>query len=301
MQLQRYLSTARMIAVRFCLAWTDGLTRRWGDTSDRFSVVSSMKCGEESGEGKMASSKNLRMRILVPFALICASASPQLVRADSGLAARSDEIPASLSWEMPLSSTEATINVQGELQRPAQQVSGNIGELTSLLRESRLKELRTTYNGSYGASVLFLPEDAAYYVALFQQKHFWRVVKTTDRAVADRKFLSFVRETVRLSEAEISSEELAARNALLISAIEQSRQRMQGLQADISNARAQQSIVSTRQNAELDRVRRLAAQVSSDQERLDGLRQTVQTLEMQTEHDLPAYPQSKNGIEITSQ
>jgi hypothetical protein len=47
-----------------------------------------------------------------------------------------------------------------------------------MIRDGKVRELRTTYNGSYGASMLFYPDEMTFYIALFQQKKFWRVVKT---------------------------------------------------------------------------------------------------------------------------
>lgn len=165
---------------------------------------------------------------------------------------------------------------------------GNVSELASLLQTSKLTELRTTYNGSYGSSVLFYPPEATYYVAIFQKKHFWRVVKTTDAAVADHVYRGFVNETATLSAAEISSKELAAQKTQLATAIERSQERMQGLQADLANAQTQQSVVSERESAQANEVRKLATQNSSAQVRLNELRQQIRTLETQAEEGLPA-------------
>lgn len=81
-----------------------------------------------------------------------------------------------------------------------QSATGNVAELQQMIRGSDLSELRTTYNGSYGASLLFYGKDMNYYVALFQQKNFWRVIKTRDDARANLIYKDFVRQTVQLSE-----------------------------------------------------------------------------------------------------
>ncbi|EEH27556.1 conserved hypothetical protein [Burkholderia pseudomallei Pakistan 9] len=44
--------------------------------------------------------------------------------------------------------------------------------------------MRTTYNGSYGASLLLNIQEGTYFVALFQQKAFWRVIRTASEARA---------------------------------------------------------------------------------------------------------------------
>ncbi|MFP3648857.1 DUF2968 domain-containing protein, partial [Paraburkholderia sp. SIMBA_054] len=56
------------------------------------------------------------------------------------------------------------------------EVQGNVAELMQMIQDTKLSELRTTYNGSYGASLFFYPRELTYYVALFQNKHFWRVI-----------------------------------------------------------------------------------------------------------------------------
>jgi hypothetical protein len=74
-----------------------------------------------------------------------------------------------------------------DLDKPdAAAVQGNVEELKQMVRAGLLTEMRVTYNGSYGASMLFFPRDMAYYIALFQDKNFWRVVKTQDLTRAER-------------------------------------------------------------------------------------------------------------------
>src|SRR2546427_188749 len=67
--------------------------------------------------------------------------------------------------------------------RSAPVVRNTVDELKQLMDSRQLTELRTTYNGNYGASLLFNANTLTYYVALFQEKNFWRVIKTD----ADRK------------------------------------------------------------------------------------------------------------------
>ena len=76
-----------------------------------------------------------------------------------------------------------------------QSAAGNVAELQQMIRGADLSELRTTYNGSYGASLLFYGKEMTYYVALFQQKNFWRVIKTRDDTRADLIYKDFARQT----------------------------------------------------------------------------------------------------------
>ncbi|MFL6687834.1 DUF2968 domain-containing protein, partial [Paraburkholderia graminis] len=83
------------------------------------------------------------------------------------------------------------------------EVQGNVAELMQMIQDTKLSELRTTYNGSYGASLFFYPRELTYYVALFQNKHFWRVIKSADAGRAEAIYAGFAQQTAQLAEVEI--------------------------------------------------------------------------------------------------
>ncbi|MCA3833700.1 MAG: DUF2968 domain-containing protein, partial [Burkholderia sp.] len=72
---------------------------------------------------------------------------------------------------------------------------GNVAELTQMLHDGRIVEMRTTYNGSYGASLLFDPREMTYYVALFQDKNLWRVIRSQEKSRAEMVYANFVQQT----------------------------------------------------------------------------------------------------------
>src|ERR1044072_1857566 len=112
-----------------------------------------------------------------------------------------------------------------------QSAAGNVAELQQMIRGSDVSELRTTYNGSYGASLLFYGKEMTYYVALFQQKNFWRVIKTQDATRADMIYKDFVRQTLQLSDVEIRRTQLEAQKAFTDRMIALSQDRANRLQA----------------------------------------------------------------------
>jgi hypothetical protein len=128
-----------------------------------------------------------------------------------------------------------------------QSAAGNVAELQQMIRGSALRELRTTYNGSYGASMLFYPKEMTYYVALFQQKTFWRVIKTDDDTRAELIYKDFVRQTLQLSDIEIRRTRLEAQKAFTDRMIALSQDRANRLQADLDVAHQQQNIVNSQQ------------------------------------------------------
>ncbi|KAA1000271.1 DUF2968 domain-containing protein [Paraburkholderia panacisoli] len=170
-----------------------------------------------------------------------------------------------------------------------QSAAGNVAELQQMIHGSDLSELRTTYNGSYGASLLFYGKEMTYYVALFQQKNFWRVIKTQDAARADMIYKDFVRQTVQLSDVEIRRTQLEAQKAFTQRMIALSQDRANRLQADLDVARQQQSIVATQQQEKRAETTALAQQKLAAQDQLRVAQRQVRELQRQLESGLPSH------------
>jgi hypothetical protein len=181
---------------------------------------------------------------------------------------------------------ETTALTQDESRQSA---AGNVAELQQMIHGSDLSELRTTYNGSYGASLLFYGKEMTYYVALFQQKNFWRVIKTQDAARADMIYKDFVRQTVQLSDVEIRRTQLEAQKAFTQRMIALSQDRANRLQADLDVARQQQSIVATQQQEKRAETTALAQQKLAAQDQLRVAQRQVRELQRQLESGLPSH------------
>jgi hypothetical protein len=168
-----------------------------------------------------------------------------------------------------------------------QSAAGNVAELQEMIRGSDLKELRTTYNGSYGASMLFYPKEMTYYVALFQQKTFWRVIKTEDENRAEMIYKDFVRQTVSLSDVEIQRTRLEAQKAFTDRMIALSQDRANRLQADLDVAHQQQNIVNSQQQQNRAEASALAQQKTAAQAQLREAQRQVEELQRQLDSGLP--------------
>ncbi|WP_153099665.1 DUF2968 domain-containing protein [Paraburkholderia hayleyella] len=164
---------------------------------------------------------------------------------------------------------------------------GDVAELMQLIHNSNLVELRTTYNGSYGASLFFYPQEMTYYAALFQDKHFWRVIKSQDEGRAEAIYDGFVRQTGQLAEVEIRRTQLQAQKAFIERVIALSEDRARRLQADISVARTQQAKVSDYQRQVQGQAVALSVEKEKAQGQLRQLQREVQVLQRQTEAGLP--------------
>ena len=168
-----------------------------------------------------------------------------------------------------------------------QSAAGNVAELQQMIRGSDLRELRTTYNGSYGASMLFYPKEMTYYVALFQQKTFWRVIKTEDDTRAELIYKDFVRQTLQLSDIEIRRTRLEAQKAFTDRMIALSQDRANRLQADLDVAHQQQNIVNSQQQQTRAEATALAQQKTVAQAQLREAQRQVQELQRQLDSGLP--------------
>ncbi|RQR31758.1 DUF2968 domain-containing protein [Burkholderia sp. Bp9143] len=165
---------------------------------------------------------------------------------------------------------------------------GNVAELTQMLHDGRIVEMRTSYNGSYGASLMFDPREMTYYVALFQDKHLWRVIKSQDKSRAERVYANFVQQTMQLADVEIHRTELQAQKTFLERVIALQANRAQQLQADLSVARSQQAEVAQRQKSVQEQTRALQVEKRAAQLQLRDLQEQVRQLERQAETGLPA-------------
>jgi hypothetical protein len=170
-----------------------------------------------------------------------------------------------------------------------QSAAGNVAELQQMIHGSEMSELRTTYNGSYGASLLFYGKEMTYYVALFQQKNFWRVIKTQDAGRANTIYKDFARQTVQLSDVEIRRTQLEAQKGFTERMIALSQDRANRLQADLDVARQQQTIVATQQQQTRAEATTLAQQKASAQDQLRAAQRQVRDLQRQLESGLPAH------------
>ncbi|PCE26873.1 hypothetical protein BWP39_08790 [Paraburkholderia acidicola] len=190
----------------------------------------------------------------------------------------------------PLQSSAATAQSSSPSLTPAEaqeSAAGNVAELQQMIRGSDLSELRTTYNGTYGASLLFYGKEMTYYVALFQQKNFWRVIKTSDETRAEMIYKDFSRQTLQLSDVEIRRTRLEAQKSFTERMIALSQDRASRLQSDLNVARQQQSIVSDQQRANQAQAIALSQQRASAQEQLRAAQRQVRELQRQLENGLP--------------
>ncbi|CAB3779085.1 hypothetical protein LMG28688_00713 [Paraburkholderia caffeinitolerans] len=173
-------------------------------------------------------------------------------------------------------------------QEEAQQnAAGNVAELQQMIRGSDLNELRTTYNGTYGTSLLFYGKEMTYYVTLFQNKTFWRVIKTSDETRAEAIYRDFVQKTLQLSDVEIRRTRLEAQKVYTARMLALTQDHANRLQADLAIARQQQSIVADQQKQARIQANALQVEKAAAQDQLRAAQRQVQELQREVEGGLP--------------
>ncbi|GAB5099322.1 DUF2968 domain-containing protein [Caballeronia sp. HLA56] len=184
----------------------------------------------------------------------------------------------------PALSPEDLSDLQSDGASPS---ASNLAELQDMVQAGRLTELRVTRNGSYGARLYFLPQEMLYYVALSQDSHSWRVVKTQEENRAESVYAQFARKTHDLADGEIRRLQLQAQKALLDRVIAVSANRANRLSADLALAQQQDTQVSERQQQLQAESAALQSDKLESERKLRALQMQVDQLQRASEAGLP--------------
>ena len=185
-------------------------------------------------------------------------------------------------------SSDQASSVSGAEETVAAQ--GDVADLQRMMHDNELSELRTAYNGTYGASLLLHGKDMTYYAVLFQQKNFWRVIKTTNADYAEAVYADFVRRSAQLADVEIKRTVLAAQKAYTEEQLAKAQARADRLQADLEVARKQRAVVASRQKEARDEAAALQTQKLAAQQQLADMQQQIHLLQREAQQGLPPAP-----------
>ncbi|MCK9507222.1 MAG: DUF2968 domain-containing protein [Pigmentiphaga sp.] len=165
----------------------------------------------------------------------------------------------------------------------AQTPGTTVQELQQLIRAKQVQELRTTYNSTYGTSLLLKPDEQVFYIALFHQQQFWRVIKTSSAARAEQVYQAFVQQTQSLAEVDIQRQKMEAEQLLMQKALEAKQGQLSVLQADLAFQREQEKEVLIRQANAEEEARELEKLRQQARQQLTELEKEIKRLE--TQHD----------------
>jgi len=175
-------------------------------------------------------------------------------------------------------------------------VGNTAAELRRLMDTQQLTELRTTYNGTYGASLLFHAESLNYYVALFHDKEFWRVIRTDSAENAEQVYRTFVDQTAQLSQVYIDTVRLQAGKAYTDRMVQVNEKRLHGLQQELEAQRQQAAQVSAALQQNKQQAVTLSTDLRSSNSQLDALQQRIQALQAQQVDPTLALPATQAPV-----
>lgn len=190
------------------------------------------------------------------------------------------------AWGMSAEAAEAVKDVTGSntpglavTQAQPAAASGTIQELRDRIKNQEVTELRTTYNGRYGASLLFYPQTMGYYVALFHEGQFWRVVRIANEKKAEALYGDFVRQTQLLADVEIQRIKLEAQKAWTERQLAASEARLAAVQNDLAIQRQQEQALAQNQQAVREQTTALETERNAARIRLGDLQGQIRSLE----------------------
>lgn len=156
-----------------------------------------------------------------------------------------------------------------------------VAQLQQLIQARGVQELRTAYNGRFGASLLFAADSMTYYVALFQQREFWRVFKTTDESLAERMYTQYRQDTVDYAAADLERIKLQAEVAKAEKQLNESADQLTVLQNDLALQRQQEALAIAQREESRREAYALAEQEREAREQLRELQRQIKDLEQQ--------------------
>ncbi|KHK56304.1 signal peptide protein [Ralstonia sp. A12] len=159
--------------------------------------------------------------------------------------------------------------------------AGTVAELQQLLAQKRLTELRTTYNGDYGTSLLLVNEDTTAYVALSYRKELWRVYKFASVAPAEGAYDTLARQTRVWAEDDLRRAVTAGQKAQLEREAQAAEQRAASLGQEVRIMQAQRQKMLEEQQTVRQQTQALDVERRAYKAQVDSLQQQIRLLEKQ--------------------
>lgn len=178
-------------------------------------------------------------------------------------------------------------------------VGNTAAEMQRLMAAGTLSEMRTTYNGQYGASLLFHAESLSYYVALFHDKQFWRVIRTDQIDNAESMYRAFAEQTQQLAQVYLDTLRLDAGKRYTEKLVAMNENRLQGMQQELAQQQQQATVVSQAIAENRQQAASLSGDLRATNSQLESLQsqiQALQAIQLDTSLKLPvAEPTTPPG------
>lgn len=180
--------------------------------------------------------------------------------------------------EPPQAHTADVTSAQGDA------AGSTVTYLRELMDSHQLTELRTTYNGTYGASLLFQADKLTYFVALFHDKAFWRVIRTDSEKDAESIYRTFAEQTEKLAQVDIDALRLQAGKKYAEQMVALNEQRLETLRQDAARRQQQAQQVAALQQQARQQAVSLSSDLRATSTQLDAVQQNIRQLEAQQDN-----------------
>jgi len=162
---------------------------------------------------------------------------------------------------------------------PAEASQGLLGELDTRMREGRVRELRTSYDGDYGASLLVADDTVVCYLALLHHRKLWRVFRFDDFSAAEKAYLRLAQQNAAWAREAILGEVLTAQQRELARLTQESEARAGALDRDVRVMQAQRRQMLEEQRAMREQVQAAHVENRAARIRLEQLHKHIRGLE----------------------
>lgn len=208
--------------------------------------------------------RSLRPSPILPALLSAVALAASLL--SGGAAAAEFGLPVG---DMPAAGAQV-LPQDGAGVEPAAGTRSMLVELQARMREGRVRELRTRYDGDYGTSLLVADDAVVCYVALLHQRSLWRVFRFDAFADAERAFTRLSQQNADWAKDAIVGTVLNSQQRELSRLTQESEARLGLLDAELMRMQAQRRLMleaqqSAQAQANAAHVENRAARLQLDQ------------------------------------
>ncbi|GAB7548753.1 DUF2968 domain-containing protein [Cupriavidus sp. 8B] len=156
---------------------------------------------------------------------------------------------------------------------------GLVSELQQRLRDRSVRELRTSYNGDYGTTLMLADDQVVCYVALFYQKNLWRVFRFESIGPAEQAYRQVTQQSATWASDDIRRQVLASQKRAFDKALHETEARANALNEDVRVMQAQRQRIAEEQKASRAEVQSAEIESRASRIRLEQLQQQIRRME----------------------
>lgn len=196
----------------------------------------------------------------------------------------------SMGWMGCLMLGLASLGVAGSAaaQPPAAVVAavpkasaGSLAELKQRLTAQTVRELRTSYSGEYGTTLLLAADAPVFYVALLHQKSLWRVLRFDALGPAEQAYNLLSQRSADWADDQIRLQVLNAQSQALERSKQEGEARLQVLNTDLQIMQGEQARIQQGREVAQSQARASEAERKAYQMQLERLRRDIRQLEVE--------------------